>query len=245
MKISIFLFILGSSILLASCKKELGNNSNCITSSVEITTNSPVIEGWPLTLSTYNEEGLLYKWIAPNGSEISYSSGSPSNREKLTTTLADSGLYKVELRAGDGCLLFAGSTKVEIIPVPLPPCNIANNSSTSNIIGIGGDSYNNVSFIGSGGIYTVQSKAGGGTITFHFNGNEVPKPGIYKTSGYFAMDEKTVGMFISNGGYDFKNTGNVYVNKVNGKTQFSFCDCIFTNPLSAVVLKISARFTEP
>ncbi|MEJ7587850.1 MAG: hypothetical protein WKI04_09855 [Ferruginibacter sp.] len=77
---------------------------------------------------------------------------------------------------------YEGTAEVKIIPAPLPPCNIANNSSTSNVIDVGGFSYTSVIyFLGGGGIFSVQSSIGGETITFNFNGNNIPKPGIYKT----------------------------------------------------------------
>ncbi len=235
---------------LFSCKKIENPSDICPAAAVvDISSNSPVIEGWPLTLTTADDFSFLYKWTGPNGWEIDYTfhSSDAYLQGKLVTTMADAGIYKVQRRYSDGCVFDEGSTTVEIIAPPPPPCSITNNSSTSNVIGVGGVTYSNLYFTGGGGIYTVQSSSGGQTITFHFNGDAAPKPGIYKTSGYFATDEKTVGVYITASPYDFINNSgqDVYVNKVNGKTQVAFCNCTFSNPLGSTIIKISAKLTEP
>lgn len=249
MKTFATMMLLSGVLFLSSCKKE--NVGNCgPASNMEIATNSPVIEGWPLSLSTTATSGSLFRWIGPNAFDINYVTySSDANLQgKLVTTLADAGTYKVQLRSADGCIEYEGSTVVEIIKPPLPACNVANNSSISNVIGVGGVSYNSIIYFhGGGGIFTVQTSAAGETITFNFNGDNTPKPGVYKTSGYFAMDENTVGCYITNFPYDFINTSgqDVFVNKINGKTQVSFCNAIFTNPLGSAPIKISAKIVEP
>lgn len=243
-------FFMMGIVSFVSCKKVTTPAVDCPpASTVGITTNSPVIVGWPLTLTTADDFSFLYKWTGPNGWEIDYNyhASDAYIQGKLVTTMADGGVYKVQRRYSDGCVFDEGTTTVEIIAPPPPPCNIPNNSSISNVVGVGGVTYSNLYFYGGGGIYTVQSTAGGETITFHFNGDTAPKPGIYKTSGYFATDEKTVGVYITASPYDFINIGgqDVYVNLVNGKTQVAFCNCNFTNPLGSTVIKISAKLTEP
>ncbi len=245
---AIIIFI---STSLFSCKKNgTMDNNNCPDiGKVEIITNSPVIEGWPLTLSTQDDMSFLYKWTGPNNWGIDYviHSNQAQLQGKLITTMADAGVYRIQRRYGDGCVYDTGSAIVQIISPPLPPCSVANNRSTSNVIGVGGVSYSNIYFHGGGGIFTIQSSAGGQTITYNFNGDMPPKPGIYKTSGYFAKDEATVGIYITASPYDFINNSgqDVYVNKVNGKTHVTFCNCVFTNPLGSTVIKISSKITEP
>lgn len=236
--------------LLFSCTKTNSSGSDCpAASTVSITTNSPVIEGWPLILTTADDMSFLYKWSGPNSWLIDYNyySSTAYQQGKLTTTMADAGVYTVQRRYADGCIYDEGSTTVQIITAPPPPCTVTNNTSSSNVIGVGGVPYSNLYFQGGGGIFMVQGTGGGQSITFHFNGNTAPKPGIYKTSGYFANDEATVGVYITASPYDFINTSgqDVYVNKVGTKTQVSFCNCIFTNPLGSTVIRISARITEP
>jgi hypothetical protein len=237
------------SVSLFSCKKIGTINSNACPSikKLEIITNSPVIEGWPLTLSTRDDISFLYRWAGPIGWENGMDSSQAYLRGKLVTTMADAGIYKILRKYSDGCVYDTGSAVVKIIPPPLPPCNVVNNSSTSNVIGVGGVLYSNIYFYGDGGIFTIQSSAGGQTITYNFNGNTPPKPGIYKTSGYFAKDETTVGIYITASPYTFINNSgqDVYVNLVNGKTQVTFCNCVFTNPLGSTVIKISSKITEP
>jgi hypothetical protein len=244
-----FLFAL-TTCSLFSCLKPAGDDNACPpTTAVTITTNSPVIVGWPLTLSTADDMSFLYKWSGPNGFNVDYNyhSSTAYLQGKLVTTMADAGVYRIERRYSDGCVFDTGSVVVQIINPPLPPCTVTNNSSTSNVIGVGGVPYGNLYFTGGGGIYTVQGTGGGQSITFHFNGNTPPKPGVYKTSGYFAMDEATVGVYITASPYDFINNSgqDVYVNLVGGKTQVQFCNATFSNPLGSTVIKISAKLTEP
>lgn len=237
------------SSILFSCKKASTTDDCPAAGNVEIVTNSPVIEGWPLTLTTADDMSFLYKWEGPNGFSIDYNfhSSEAYRQGKLVTTMADAGVYKVQRRYGDGCVFDEGTATVQIITAPNPPCTVAMNTSTSNVVGVGGSSYSNIYYYGGGGIFTLQATGGGESITFHFNGDTPPKPGVYKTSGYFATDEATVGMYITASPYDFINTSgqDVYVTKVNGKTSVTFCNCIFTNPLGSTVIKISANLTEP
>jgi hypothetical protein len=248
MKIFTSIFLFSCIVSFYSCTKE--QRSNCEPpSNIEITTNSPVIEGWPLTISTTSSAGSLFRWTGPAW-EVNYAAYASDAHQQgiIATKLADAGTYKVQLRDFDGCVAYEGSTEVKIIPAPLPPCNVTKNSSTSNVIGVGGVPFTGVIYFqGGGGIFTVQTTGGGQSITFNFNGDNVPKPGIYKTSGYFALDEATCGCYITSFPYDFINTSgqDVYVNKVNGKTQVSFCSATFTNPLGSTAIKISANVTEP
>ena len=64
---------------------------------LDITTNSPVIVGWPLTLTTEYDFSFLYKWTGPNGWEIDYNyhASDAYIQGKLVTTMADAGVYKV------------------------------------------------------------------------------------------------------------------------------------------------------
>lgn len=213
-----------------------------------ITTNSPVVEGWPIYLSTTATMGSLFHWSGPNGWDINYQyySSSANEQQRLNATFADSGEYKLELRNTEGCIDSRGFATVKVIPAPLPPCTVANNSSTSNVVGVGGNTYTYINFSPST-YYVVQASGGGETLYFYFQGSVPPKPGVYKTSGYAPTTETQVGCWISNYPYDFINQPgqDVYVNKVNGKTQVSFCNCVLSNPLGSTVIKVSARITQP
>jgi hypothetical protein len=246
MKYRIFLLV---SILFffSSCKKT--GNGNCPDpTDITITTNSPVVLGWPIYVSSTATMSYMYHWTGPNGWDINYNfyASDAYSQQRLNATYADSGLYKLELRNSDGCVVERGTTTIKVIAAPAPPCSITNNSSTSNIIGVGGVTYTNIYFTPST-FYAVQGTGGGQSITMYFQGNVPPKPGVYKTSGYAPTKDTEVGCWITASPYDFINQAgqDVYVNLVGGKTQISFCNCNFTNPLGSTIPKISAKITQP
>ena len=238
-------------VLFSSCKKT-ANNNGCLPESsirqITITTNSPVVEGWPIYFSSTATMASMFHWSGPNGWDINYQyyASDANEQQKLNATFADSGTYKLELRNSDGCVESRGFATVKVIPAPNPPCTVANNSSTSNVVGVGGNTYTYINFSASSSYYIAQASGGGETLYFYFQGNVPPKPGVYKTSGYSPGKETEVGCWISVFPYDFINQQgqDVYVTKVNGKTQISFCNCVFSNPLGSSVIKISARVTQ-
>lgn len=231
-------------VVLFGCEKLTG--SDCPkTEHFELVTNSPVIEGWPLTLTAPSDMSYTYRWTGPNGFRIDYDyySSSAYAQGKLTTVLADGGVYKVEMIDDQGCVAKEGSATVKIIPTPAPPCSLPANSSvaTSGFLG-------NHAFIPNviGG-NAVEAHGNGETLRMSFEtGINDPKPGIYKSSGYFPRNEKEVALWIQVGYTEFLSMGqDVYVRKINGKLDISFCDHTFSNPVSSTPLKVSARVVEP
>ncbi len=241
-------------ILFSSCTKEaiddITGNSNCpAKGNIEIITNSPVIVGWPLTLSSLEYMEYLYKWEGPNGFLVNYNfhSSEADDQGKLVTTFADSGTYRLQLRDSDGCIVYEGTTRVEIIDAPTAPCNVTNNTSTSSVVGVGGSTYTSVNGNGSGDYYTIDASGGGEVLTVRFLGDAPPTPGVYKSSGgWFPFENRQVGIFVHTGIVDFvmHPDFDVYVTNVGGKTQVSFCTCSFSNPISSTPINISAKLTE-
>ena len=100
-------FFMMGIVSFVSCKKVTTPAVDCPpASTVGITTNSPVIVGWPLTLTTEDDFSFLYKWTGPNGWEIDYNyhASDAYIQGKLVTTMADAGIYKVQRRYSDGCV---------------------------------------------------------------------------------------------------------------------------------------------
>lgn len=246
------LFLLLFSVIFNSCRKSGTTSDGCLVSntvpSIAITSNSPVVEGWPIYVSTTATMANMFHWTGPNGWDINYQyfSSNANEQQRLNASFADSGLYRVELRNSDGCVEYRGSVNVKVIPAPQPPCTLTNNTSTSSVVGVGGSTYPNIYFQSST-FYTVQASTYGESLTFYFIGNTPPKPGVYKTAGYAPTKETEVGCWITVSPYDFINQSgqDVYVTKVNGKTQVSFCNCTFTNPLGPTKPKISAKIVQP
>lgn len=243
------LVLISTLFFLNSCKKKTEECSET-PEPVSMSSNGPVVEGWPLVLTTANyEDGYTYRWKGPNGWSAE-TTLSPDCYEPYKVTIDSasinaSGNYLVEL-LHEGCVVNRGSVNVQVIAPPTPPCSITNNSSTTTLGGVGGISYPIVSH--TGGInYSVYATNGNQTINFVFKNGE-PKPGMYLVeSGYFPSENDRVSVYIQAGFYDFfmESYYTVYVNKVNGKLQFSFCNGHFSNPVGSTPVIISAKVTLP
>jgi hypothetical protein len=233
--------------LLSSCDK-ISDKEPCILKDIEVTTNSPVIEGWPIYLSTRPSQTESFNWQGPNGKITT--SGAQNSIQVLNAAFSDSGIYKVELTNTFGCLEYTRSTIIRVIPAPFAPCTVTNNTSTSTVIGVGDESYTYVSFTNNIAIGYPNIASSYNTLIFNFFGNAIPKQGVYKTTGgmYSLNKETEVGCFINAFPTTYfinKEGQNIYVNKVNGKLQISFCNADFTNPIGTSAIKISAKITEP
>jgi hypothetical protein len=234
----IFIFI--------SCKKDI----NCgDTYNIQISTNSPVIVGWPIYLNTTSDEANLFHWTGPNGWDVNYEihSTDASSQQKAIANLADAGLYKVELRSSEGCIIFRGTTNVQVIPPPAAPCTITNNSCSSNTTGFSVNNYTYINFSNNESTVEASGSSNNQVLKFRFKRNQIPKPGIYKSSGYSSDDDVNVGCWISAFPNDFMCQPNqsIYVNRINGKLQVAFCNLEFSNPIGSSILKVSAKVTNP
>ncbi len=66
--------------------------------------------------------------------------------------------------------------------------------------------------------------------------------------GFSADNYTQVGLYINTGTYQFVTNSdqNLYVNKVNGKLEVTFCSIVFNNPFDlSYPITISARIIEP
>lgn len=230
----------------ATCQKDGGECGE--PSTVTVTSNSPVVEGWPLVLTTSDDISLMYHWKGPNGYDVRYDihTTDAADQEKVAA-LTDNGTFTVEMRDDDGCVMSKGSTVVVVTAPPNAPCTVPNNTSTSSVVGVGGSTYNNVYFNG-GSPYTVQASGGGESMNFRFQGNNgaAPRAGLYRTSGYGTSENDQVGLWITVSPHDFiaQAGQTVYVTKVNNKTVISFCNLTFTNPVGPTLPRISAKITQ-
>jgi hypothetical protein len=247
------------SILFASCKKTTVENDDSTTpgancgkiENASISTNSPVVVGWPIEISASSNLYGIYKWVSPVGSSLEQSGFISSYTYayyKNVASFSDSGTYKLEVKIS-GCVQDTGTVKIKIIPPPTAPCNITNNTSTSNIIGVGGDTYTYRDFTNNVVTAYPNIASSEGALHFSFWGNAAPKPGKYKTNGStFSTVETEVGCWLSYfPGRQFINKvgQDVYVNIVNGKMQISFCNAEFTNPIGTSIIRISTKITQP
>lgn len=233
-----------------SCQKTKKESCSTPPEPVGLSSNGPVIKGWPLVLNTVHYgTGYIYKWRGPNGWAMettdSWENYEPNKVTIDSTSINNSGRYFVEI-IHEGCVIEGGSVDVQIIEPPLPPCSVSNNSSTSTLGGVGGTTYTSVSH--SGGIYYSVYASGGINQTINFIFKGTPKPGMYLVDqGYYPSESDHAAVYIQSGFYDFfmESYHTVYVNEVNGKLQFSFCNCHFNNPVGSTEIIISAKVTLP
>jgi hypothetical protein len=238
-----YFFFIVIVIVACSCKKQ----PNCSASKISITTNSPVVEGWPLYLSSMESVEYLYEWSGPNGFHISYNvfSTTANRQGKENVTAEDAGTYTVKMRNRDGCVEYEGSVDVSVIPAPEAPCDVPVNSTISSVAGVGGSNYTGDSLDVSDDIYDLGVFNATEEMVIRFT--KEPKPGVYLSSGvYSPLSDDKAAIYIISGFYDFlMEVGyKVYVTKTNGKLNFSFCNAKFLNPVSASPLIISARIRK-
>jgi hypothetical protein len=241
--ISFFVFF----TLFISCEK-LSEKEPCELKNIQISSNSPVIEGWPIYLSTRPSQTERFNWAGPNGQITTQ--GAQNDIQVLNAKLSDSGSYSLTIMNTFGCTEYSGTTFIKVISPPAAPCSITNNTSTSTVIGVGGNNYTYVSFTNNSATAYPYVASSNEALQFRFFGNTAPKPGLYKTNGsIYSLDkENEVGCYISTfpaSNFVNKEGQDVYVTRVNGKLQIAFCDCQFTNPVGTAVIKISARITQP
>jgi hypothetical protein len=234
-------------ITLFSCKKEKEECGVIITSTID--SNGPVIVGYPIEISTTSYDGRYSTWRTPSGGTLEEAGFIQIGNEKYRKEVAsysDSGIYKVELFYRS-CAQYAGSTLIKVTAPPLPPCNVANNTSTSTVVGVGGNAYSYVYITNNGS--SISASGNNETLNLRFPNNVRPRNGIYITSGASGPTQSTteVSCWISSGAYNFANQAgqSIYVNTINGKMQIGFCNSLFTNPLGTSIIRISAKLTEP
>jgi hypothetical protein len=248
-RLGILSLVLPSLVALPSCIK---NTSQCPPTehSITIETNSPVIEGWNLELKAPDQTmEYKYRWTGPDGwtQHYTYMSSEANQQERLNVTAAAAGEYKLVLVTADGCVEYVGSTIVEVIPAPVAPCTVAANTSTSSVVGVGGQAFTSRYFAQESGHYMVTAGAVGESMVLSFHGNGELVPGVYKTNGYWGLEYGKVGLYINVSPYEFvaHPDQTVYVNKVNNKLEVSFCSLKFNNPLSpANPITISAKIVQ-
>lgn len=246
--LSTYLFV-SALFLMNSCEKTQKGCAQIETT--YITSNGPVIEGWSLELSAGQfSDQAVYHWTGPNGwsktTKYEFNDPDPWRLTRDSMTMNDAGNYSVEV-LDQGCTVQRAVVNVQVTEAPQPPCTVTNNSSTTNMGGVGGTTYSVVSHT-SGLNYMVYATNGSQTINFVFENGEEPKPGMYLIDqGYYPSEKDHAAVYIQSGFYDFflESYYTLYVNKVNGKLQFSFCNGKFTNPISNNPIIISAKVTLP
>lgn len=141
----------------------------------------------------------------------------------------DAGNYSVEV-LDQGCTVQRAVVNVQVTEAPQPPCTVTNNSSTTNMGGVGGTTYSVVSHT-SGLNYMVYATNGSQTINFVFENGEEPKPGMYLIDQGYYPSEKIMLPFTFNPGFtisssnpttpymSIKSTGNCSFHSATGNSR--------------------------
>jgi hypothetical protein len=229
-------FILLISVAGSGCKKSADECTGTTTASISYNSTSITI-GWSLTLSAESIPLCTYVWTGPNGWKAQ------TNTNVMTKTnmqFTDAGNYEVKVYNYKGCLVSQGVQNIKVVGVEDAPCNASTplNSCFSNLPNIGNFNFARVfwapnSYTGVTTVYGYMNATGGGPyLVLTFSGGLLPKPGTYKTIFSFGdpgkEDEVSVNFYdgISTL-YKSEFGQSVYVQTVNGKLQFCFCNIKF------------------
>lgn len=210
-----------------SCNKSSDNNSCPGTSNTTIYTNHSVIyDGATLSMSTSlpGSNPNTFQWTGPGNWT--------SNQQIVVRTnmqSQDAGVYTIKVYNFNNCLIYTGSSNIQVTPAPPPPCTVTNNTITSTPFGI--VNYNFPSGIST---YPYQSNyyytgvtATNDRIDISFSGSHIPYPGIYRSVILLPAQEDYVYIVINTStGTQYRSKGgdDLYVNNVGGKMVVTFCN---------------------
>ena len=234
-----FFFMIGS-FMLTSCVKE--EPVSCVLPSVETTSNSPVISGGTINLSTplIQDTSYSYSWSGPNG----FSSSIP-NPTINNATAAMAGDYKLKVKKGI-CESIESVVTMEVIPNPVA-CNPTNNTMSYSGGLLDPITFTSIYSSVSSGNYTLNADGNDDIELIFYNGN-TPATGLYNIKDWTStLASNEVGLTLLKSGYFFSaNSGVVSVTLVNNKLTFAFCEVLFNSSQAfPVVVKGSAKITKP
>lgn len=220
-----FLFFLLSFTLL-SC--ENSEPISCYLPSTTITSNSPVISGDNIVLtSTECYTGANYEWTGPNGFQ-----SSEQNPVLTNVTSAMAGEYKLKIKKGI-CESEIVSTNVNIIQNTIT-CTPINNTGTFSHQFYPVTYYNITANSISSNQFEFYAGEVNSNVKIIFEGNTYPSSGMYRIvdpSANLGSNEvkisTTIGFAYYNAiKYDAKS-GDVLVSYKNGKLYAVFCSISF------------------
>lgn len=240
---SIFLHSLAilSGLSFVACNKDSCKTSKI--SSASLSYEKPLYKGFPLRLYTESSTSYFYRFRGPNHLDINTSN--ESTYYVHSSTDADTGFYTVQISNND-CVIKDGKVRVVFDTPPAPPCAIANNTSTTNTVGIGGVSYGYVS-MDLFGSPKIVGQASNQSLHIQFQHDFTPKPGVYNSTMDNSPDapNEVYVYIIKSQTYVMLSGTSVYINEVNGKLQVSFCNADFSYSTSSPNVTISAKLTVP
>lgn len=230
------------STFILSCNKD-----SCKTKNIKpatMTYDRPLYKGWPLYVRTESGPNYFYRFQGPKQGEVKMDNNYVYYQQ--VSTDEDAGLYTVDLLFNGKCIEKQGKVFVTFDTPPAPPCNVPTNTSTTSTIGIGGVSYGYVSEV-NGSTYSIKGHGNNQSLVFTFNHDFKVTPGVYKSiigstpNHYNEVNVQITGYQY----YSMKSGYDVYVNEVNGKLEFSFCNANFTYLSSNPDVIVSAKLKQP
>lgn len=228
------------SFLFVSCDKNECKHKNI--KQVSLTYEKPLYKGFPLLLNAEAGSNYYYRFRGPNNLDLNNSNN--FSYYKHVSTSEDEGFYAVQISNND-CVIGEGKVNVVFDTPPAPPCSVANNSSTTNLIGIGGVNYGYISY--SNMSYpTLTGSANDQSLTFRFAHEFTPLPGVYTSVDGNPQKNNEVLVYITKNQIFYMYSGyKIYINEVNGELHVSFCSANFTNPIGSSTITISAKLARP
>lgn len=235
-KTLLFLFAFVWVIFLSGCSTN--EAITCYLPSVKITSNSPLVPGATLLLTTPtgHESDLKYNWSGPNNFQSNLQNPTITS---ITTSMA--GEYKLKTTKGI-CESNESSVLVEI-NAPNIPCNPNKNtivlSENSKI------DFNSVYSYKANDEFILTAGSLQADLRIEFARYVTPTPGIYTICSdcpTSSMKSNEVCVSLNYVEYSHARSGSVYISSLNGKLNAIFCNVIFQQ--SPFTFNSSANITE-
>lgn len=216
----------------------------CVLPNPSISSNSPVISGESLVLTTPtypSEANTTYEWTGPNGFQSNQQNPVISN-----ATIAMAGDYKLKITKGI-CASEEITTTVNVISNTVT-CN--QNNDTANFTGMSNYSfYYNTAHANGSNEYEIMAGGSQADIFVTFPGTDTPVAGIYSIvnkNTSLSPGKVHVTMQVSNVLNYYANSGDVLVYyDINNKVVTKFCSVPFSfSTNTGTDTTGSAKFTE-
>jgi|JI8StandDraft_2_1071088.scaffolds.fasta_scaffold51779_2 hypothetical protein len=234
-----------SSLIFINCE----NNEpiNCYLSATSISSNSPVLSGNSITLSTpsFSENGAIYEWSGPN----SFTS-SDQNPILTNATGEMAGEYSLKIRKGI-CETEIMKTTVDVIQNTVV-CSPVNNTATFTGGNPTANFYNFSAVAITNNRFEIRASDNNWRVSVIFSGNTTPTSGIYNiTNINNTLSANTVHVIatrytLSGSSFEYNSkSSDVALSYVNGKAIIKFCSVPFSlNNQNSTDFNCTTQFTQ-
>lgn len=245
-KFSVFCLALSSALIFIRCDEN--QPINCFLGSISISSNSPILSGGSINLSTSStfSDDAIYEWTGPNGFTSNL-----QNPVLVNTTLDMAGEYTLKVKRGI-CETEVATTQVDVIQNTVT-CTPPNNTAIFSGISPNANFFSIVASTNSSGNFTITAADSNWRIQVVFSGNNMPTAGIYNITNFSnALTTNSVHVIATRltfSGASFVHnakTGDVSLGFTNnGKAIIKFCSVPFSlNNQQSTDFSCSTQYTQ-